>query len=142
MSVSISSTEAPPRARVPEEIPLPWLFRPVLALPGPSLGIGAAAVLLAVFLDLAWFNASGLWQGFSTEGVPYWRHPLASLNVAYELGFGFSALALIQLVRGADVTCGSSPRRSSPDRSRRCGARSSASPSAPSGWEPRSGSRS
>src|SRR5262245_20219014 len=102
MSLSVSSANAAPRARVPDDIPLPWMFRSVLALPGPSLGIGVAAVLLAVFLDVFWFDASGFWRGVYTEGVPYWLHPLASLNVAYELGLGFSVLALIQLVRGTD----------------------------------------
>ena len=102
MSVSVSSAKAWPSARVPEGIPLPWLFRPVLALPGRSLWIAAAAVLLAVLLDLFWFNVAGLWHGFYTEGVPYWRHPIASLNVTYELGLGFVVLATIQLVRGID----------------------------------------
>ena len=53
----------------------PWTFRRILALPGSPLAIGAGAALVSLAMTAAWFNASGLWQGYRREGIPIWLHP-------------------------------------------------------------------
>jgi hypothetical protein len=80
----------------------PWSFRHILGLPGSPLAIGAGAVLLSLVVDAAWFNASGLWQGYRVEGIPVWLHPYGSVSLMYAAFLGFGAVALIYLVRGAD----------------------------------------
>jgi hypothetical protein len=81
---------------------LPWTFRFVLALPGPSIAIAAGAMLLAATIDVGWFSASGMWHGIYVAGVPFWLDPVAYNNLLYDLSLGFSVLALIHLVRGAE----------------------------------------
>lgn len=80
---------------------LPWTFRRILALPGSPLAIGAGAALLLTALDLVWFNASGVWQGYHLDGIPIWLHPYGSVNFTYAITLGFSVVATIYLVRGA-----------------------------------------
>jgi hypothetical protein len=81
---------------------LPWTFRRVLELPGPPLAIGAGAFALLLAVDAAWFNATGMWQGFRFEGIPIWLHPYGSVSLGYAVTLGFSVMALIYLVRGAE----------------------------------------
>ena len=79
----------------------PWTFRRILALPGPPLAIGASAALLSLLLSAAWYNASGVWQGYRFEGIPIWLHAYGSFDLAYAVFLGFAPVALIYLVRGA-----------------------------------------
>jgi hypothetical protein len=121
------------------------MFGPVLrAARLDRSGSPALAVLLAVLFDLFWFNVAGLWHGFHVEGVPYWRDAAREperRRTSWVLGFVI--LATIQLVRGADQGPATArPAASGPNRSRRSGARFSASRSETSGWGPLSGSRS
>ena len=76
----------------------PWTFRRILALPGSPLALGAGAVALSLAADAAWFNASGLWQGYRVEGIPFWLHEYASTGLSYAASLGFVVVALMKLV--------------------------------------------